>query len=101
MIIPLLFSDYSLFDNIVLLWIIILGVIAFVLMGYDKFASKIRPKRRVRERNLWLVSALGGFIGVGLGAVIFHHKVSKKSFWPPIIASIVVWLVIFYFLNFL
>lgn len=96
----LLFKGYTLFDNIVLIWILILGLFAFVLMGYDKLAAKVSPKRRVRERNFWLVSALGGFAGVGLGAVVFHHKVSKGSFWPPVIASIIVWLIIFYLLKF-
>ncbi len=100
-VIPLLlFKGYSLFDNVVLFWVLILGIFAFVLMGYDKLAAKVGPKRRVRERNFWLLSALGGFAGVGLGAVVFHHKVAKASFWPPVIASIIVWLIIFYFLKF-
>jgi uncharacterized membrane protein YsdA (DUF1294 family) len=98
-ILPLLFKGYSLFDNVVLIWVIILGIFAFILMGYDKLAAKVSPKRRVRERNLWLVSAMGGFVGVCLGAVVFHHKVSKGGFWPPVIASLIVWLIAFYFLK--
>ncbi len=70
-------------------------------MGYDKLASKISVKRRVREKNFWLISALGGFVGVGVGAIVFHHKVSKMSFWPPVIASTVVWLALFYFVSIL
>lgn len=97
----ILFSQYSLLNDVVLTWVIVLGLIAFVLMGYDKLASKIGPKRRVRERNFWVLSGLGGFIGVCLGALVFHHKVAKKSFWPPVIVSIVAWLILFYALDLL
>lgn len=95
------FFHNSSFGNILLVWIIIIGLIAFALMGYDKLASKISVKRRVREKNFWLISALGGFVGVGVGAIVFHHKVSKMRFWPPVIASTVVWLALFYFVSIL
>ncbi len=98
--IPLPFPAYfSPFDDVILLWIIVLGLIAFVLMGYDRLAAKLVRKRRVREKNFWLVAALGGFVGIEIGAVVFHHKVSKISFWPPIIAATALWLILFYFLK--
>lgn len=68
------------------------------MMGYDKVAAKL-TKRRVREKNFWLVAALGGFVGIEVGAIVFHHKVSKMSFWPPIIAATALWLMFFYFLK--
>jgi uncharacterized membrane protein YsdA (DUF1294 family) len=86
------------YGNVVLLWIIAIGLIAFVLMGYDKLVSKIMTQRRVPEKNFWVVAALGGFICVGIGALVFYHKVSKMSFWLPIIATTAVWFVAFYFL---
>jgi uncharacterized membrane protein YsdA (DUF1294 family) len=70
-------------------------------MGYDKLAAKISTRTRVREKNFWLVAAFGGFLGVGIGAIIFRHKVSKASFWPPVIACAAMWLVLFYFARLL
>ena len=89
------------FNNAVLIWLVVLGLIAFILMGYDKLAAKITKKRRVREKNFWVIAALGGFGGVVLGAIVFHHKVAKGSFWPPVIVSILVWLALLYLLNIL
>ncbi|MHB1907545.1 MAG: DUF1294 domain-containing protein [Nitrososphaerales archaeon] len=92
---------FDFFNDLVLIWIFVLGLVAFVLMGYDKLAAKISKKRRVREKNFWLVAALGGFGGVVLGAIVFHHKVAKGSFWPPIVVSVLVWLTLLYLLNIL
>ena len=89
------------FNNAVLIWLVVLGLIAFILMGYDKLAAKITKKRRVREKNFWVIAALGGFGGVVLGAIVFHHKVAKGSFWPPVIVSMLVWLALLYLLNIL
>lgn len=85
--------------SMILMWVLVLGVFAFVLMGYDNVAAKVSSKRRVREKNLWLVAAIGGFAGVGLGALVFHHKVAKWSFWPPVLLSIIAWLVLLYSLR--
>jgi uncharacterized membrane protein YsdA (DUF1294 family) len=75
----------------ILRWIVIVGVVGFTLMGYDKLQSKVR-KSRISEKNLWITALVGGFLGIVAGAVVFHHKVSKSSFWPPVLAAMALWL---------
>jgi uncharacterized membrane protein YsdA (DUF1294 family) len=77
-------------DNI-LRWIIVAGILGFILMAYDKAKSGLK-RRRTQERNLWLVALVGGFLGVVAGAVVFRHKISKASFWPPVLAAMALWL---------
>lgn len=72
-------------------WILMVGFISFLLMGIDKLASKLR-KRRISERTFLIASLAGGFLGIVAGAIIFHHKVVKRSFWLPVIISIILWI---------
>jgi len=65
-------------------------------MGVDKLAAKFR-KRRVSEGGLWLLCVIGGFPGIILGALIFHHKLAKKRFWIPVLVAIVIWTAAFLF----
>lgn len=48
-------------------------------MGFDKASAKVGSER-VPELWLTLLSLAGGFSGVVLGMLLFHHKVSKRSF---------------------
>ncbi|PWK14907.1 DUF1294 domain-containing protein [Tumebacillus permanentifrigoris] len=57
----------------------VLNVYSFVLMGYDKRQAK-RHGRRVPERTLFLLSFVGGCIGISLGMEKFRHKTQHKSF---------------------
>ncbi len=84
--------------SFLVLWIAISGLVAFVLMGYDKLLAKI-GKSRMQEKSLWFVSAMGGFAGICLGAIVFHHKTAKRSFWPPVILSLGVWLALIYVVS--
>lgn len=53
---------------------------AFVLMGFDKRRAKMRGARRVRERTLFLSALLGGGLGACLGMWIFRHKTKHWYF---------------------
>lgn len=64
----------------VLLWYLAgLNVVAFLSMGHDKLLA-IRRNRRVPERRLLWLAALGGGAGVLLGAKSFRHKTIKQPF---------------------
>ena len=65
----------------VLAWVLAgLNVLEFSLIGHDKRAAR-RGKRRVRERTLLLLEALGGSLGVCFGMWAFHHKTLHPQFW--------------------
>ena len=50
-----------------------LNVLAFGLYGLDKRRAR-SGRRRIRERTLLLVAALGGSAGAWLGMRLWHHK---------------------------
>ena len=79
-------------------WILLATLIALIFMGIDKLAARF-GKRRISEAFLWVLSLIGGFPGIILGALMFHHKSSKKSFWVPVAIAIVLWIAIFYELK--
>ena len=81
------------------LWLLGMSVVLFVLMGSDKRRA-IRGAWRVRERTLFLLSALGGAIGGVIGMKTFRHKTKHWYFsWGfPILAllqlALCVWLLV-------
>ena len=65
--------------SIVLLWVLLWNIIAFVLMGVDKWKAT-HESWRIRERILFLSAILGGSVGAMLGMSFFRHKTQHKSF---------------------
>lgn len=61
------------------LWVLLISVITFFVFGIDKWKAK-RGARRIRERTLFLLAAIGGSIGAWLGMKVWHHKTLHKSF---------------------
>ncbi len=70
-------------------WILALSVVAFCLMGVDKWKAR-RDAWRVPERTLWLVALLGGGPGGCLGMWMFRHKTRHWYFQYgfPILAAL-------------
>ena len=62
-----------------MLLLLLVNVLSFSLMGADKRRAR-QGKRRIRERTLWIASALFGALGGGLGMAVFHHKTRHRSF---------------------
>lgn len=85
--------------------ILVVNLIAFILMGYDKNLAK-NHKRRVSEKTLLSFAFIGGTIGSGLGMLIFRHKTAKRSYllkyWGIVILQLLVIFKFFYldFKNF-
>ena len=79
-------------SQITLLQTIVLGVgaLGVLLMGVDKLTA-ISGNYRFSERFLWLLALAGGFWGVILGGILFHHKTHKPSFWVPVGLAIMAW----------
>ena len=69
--------------------LLLVNVLSFSLMGADKCRAR-QGKRRIRERTLWIASALFGALGGGLGMAVFHHKTRHRSFrvgMPALLAA--------------
>ena len=65
--------------KIILGYILVISVVAFIVCGIDKFAAQ-HQKRRVPEKVLFLLSALGGSVGMYLGMFTFRHKTKHWYF---------------------
>ena len=63
----------------VILYLILINLIAFALMGIDK--AKARHHRwRISEKALFLPALLGGSIGAIAGMQVFRHKTKHWYF---------------------
>ena len=62
------------------LWLLAANLLAFALMGFDKYRAKKKGARRIRERTLFLSALLGGGLGAFLGMWVFRHKTKHWYF---------------------
>jgi uncharacterized membrane protein YsdA (DUF1294 family) len=66
------------------IWLAIINIITFCVFGLDKWKAKRKEKnervRRVPEKTLLLLAALGGSVGALLGMKAFRHKTLHKAF---------------------
>ena len=65
-------------ENIVI-YLIAINLISFLAMFIDKRKAK-KGKRRIPEKTLFILVALGGGIGGITGMYIFRHKTKKARF---------------------
>lgn len=56
-----------------------INLLGFSLCGYDKMAA-VRNRRRIPERQLLWLCALGACLGFSAGMLLFRHKIRKKRF---------------------
>lgn len=85
----------------ILIYILILNVITFFMMWFDKHEAKIGDWR-VPERTLFLLVLLGGGIGGIAGMYVFRHKTRKWYFkigFPAILIMQIV--LVIYFKKFI
>lgn len=71
-------SDIFTAKNIIIYFIII-NVIGFLVMYIDKQKAK-KGKWRIPEKTLFIITALGGWIGTIAGMYLFRHKTQKIAF---------------------
>lgn len=65
--------------KILVLYLCIINILAFSLMGIDKFKAR-RGLWRIPEKTLFLSALLGGAMGSILGMKLFRHKTKHRSF---------------------
>ena len=84
---------------IVFLYLLIMNIVGLAVMGIDKSKAK-RNAWRIPERDLFLVSILGGSLGTWAGMYLFRHKTKHWYFvigMPLIffihIAIVILWVI--------
>lgn len=63
----------------ILLYWLAINIVGFFAFGFDKLKA-VRKERRIPEKRLFLVAALGGAAGAWLGMWKFRHKTKHASF---------------------
>ncbi len=70
--------------GLALTWLFLINLITFLVFGFDKLKAKWKVNhestRRVPEKTLFLLSAMGGSLGALLGMKVFRHKTLHKTF---------------------
>lgn len=65
-------------------WLVLINLITFLVFGMDKLKAKRKADhaatRRVPEKTLFLLAALGGSVGALLGMRVWRHKTLHNSF---------------------
>ena len=65
--------------EIVVKYLVVINVVAFVVYGVDKYKAK-HGRWRIPEATLLGLAAIGGSIGAWLGMRVWHHKTMHKKF---------------------
>jgi len=80
------------------IWLVLINLVTFFVFGLDKLKAKRKVKResvrRVPEKTLFLLSAVGGSVGALLGMKVWHHKTLHKSFRYGIPAILILQIVL-------
>lgn len=79
----------NLIEKIQLVYIFLINITAFMLMGIDKRKAKKR-EWRIKENTLFFIALIGGSIGSIMGMQYYHHKTKHRKFvfGMPVIAII-------------
>lgn len=83
-------------SNLLLVWLGLTNVLAFLLFAWDKFRSGGAGRNRISEFNLAAIGAVGGWPGGLLAMLLFRHKTAKFSFQLKYALAFVVWAVLIY-----
>lgn len=66
-------------QNLILIYLILVNLLGFFVMGNDKMRAK-KQLWRIPEKTLFLVALLGGSLGTNLGMKFFRHKTKHWYF---------------------
>lgn len=80
-------------------YLVLISLISVIVTVYDKWASKHRADRRIRESSLLAFSVLGGSVAMFVTMLIIRHKTKHPKFMIGIpvimiLQAVCVWLVL-------
>ncbi len=64
-----------------------MSLVTFAVYGWDKHQAR-QDGRRISEKRLHWLAALGGWPGALIGRQVFHHKTRKALF------TVVTWMIV-------
>ena len=64
---------------IILIYFIVINITSAIVTVLDKFKAK-HGKWRIPEKNLFILSAVGGAVGMYITMHLIHHKTKKLRF---------------------
>ncbi|MEI6890938.1 MAG: DUF1294 domain-containing protein [Pontiella sp.] len=67
------------------------NLIGLIQMAIDK-GRAVQRKSRIPEAQLIAPTLLGGFPGILLGMMFFHHKTAKRSFQMKLLLALLLFL---------
>ena len=77
------------------IYLIIINIVATIVTIHDKHAA-VKGNRRVKERTLLLIAALGGSPAMYLTMLLIRHKTQKPKFMLGIPMILITELIIIY-----
>lgn len=80
-------------------YLIFINIISFLTMFIDK-KKAIKGKWRIKESTLFLLSFIGGSLGVLLGIYSFRHKTKHIKFTLGIPLILIVQVLLFFFIKY-
>lgn len=85
--------------RIVLIYLVIINIAAFILYGIDKHRAR-NHQWRISEASLICAAVLGGSVGALLGMFVFRHKTKHLKFLigVPLILILQIAVGLYYFL---
>jgi len=84
--------------TILIIYLIIINMSAFIIFGIDKRRA-IKNRWRIAESTLFLLALIGGSIGAEAGMYIFHHKTKHLRFVIGIPLIFILQVVIVFFIQ--
>ncbi|GGF86770.1 DUF1294 domain-containing protein [Paenibacillus abyssi] len=81
-------------------YLLLINIVSFSMMRYDK-RQAVKHGRRVPEKQLFVIAAIGGALGAWLGMRIWRHKTKHNSFVYGIPALFILNIAALWFIYFL
>lgn len=85
-------------QKFIIIALLILNIFGFILVSLDKYKAK-NKLWRIPERSFFILSILGGSVGVYIGLFLFKHKTRHWYFMTVIPLIILAQIIFIYYLS--